>query len=63
MIICFTGSGQASEKIVAVVGNELITLSELEEALTPVYKQYKALFKGEELEEKSKKFKVPYTFV
>lgn len=55
LIICFYGNARAAEKIVAVIGNELITLSELEEALTPVYKQYKALFKGEELEAKSKK--------
>ncbi len=55
LIICSGETARAAEKIVAVVGNELITLSELEEALTPVYKQYKALFKGEELEVKSKK--------
>ena len=55
LIICSGEIARAAEKIVAVVGNELITLSELEEALTPVYKQYKALFKGEELEVKSKK--------
>ncbi|MCK4248262.1 MAG: peptidylprolyl isomerase [Candidatus Omnitrophica bacterium] len=55
LIICSGEIARAAEKIVAVIGNELITLSELEEALTPVYKQYKALFKGAELEAKSKK--------
>lgn len=46
---------EVDEKIVAIVGNEVITHSELEDALKPVYKQYQALFKGKELAEKCKR--------
>ena len=40
------------DKIVVVVNDEIITQGELDRMLLPVYKQYKGLYAGAELEEK-----------
>jgi len=53
--VCSVSCAQMNEKIVAVVGDEVIIQSELDESLRPVLKQYKALFEGEELEKKYQK--------
>lgn len=45
----FDSSAAVVDKIVVVVNNEIITQREIDVMLTPVYNQYKAMYKGEEL--------------
>ncbi|MFH1460724.1 MAG: peptidylprolyl isomerase [Candidatus Omnitrophota bacterium] len=43
-----------TQKILAVVNGEVITQTDVDELLAPIYIQYKSTYKGEELEEKLK---------
>jgi parvulin-like peptidyl-prolyl isomerase len=43
---------EVTNKILAVVNDEVITQQELEEVLVPIYVQYQTMYRGQELEEK-----------
>ncbi|MBI5124315.1 MAG: peptidylprolyl isomerase, partial [Candidatus Omnitrophica bacterium] len=45
----FNSSAAVVDKIVVVVNNEIITQREIDVILAPIYNQYKATYKGEEL--------------
>lgn len=52
-LIFFTPTySEVIDRIVATVDGEIVTLSELEDRLSPLVEQYRSMLKGEELEEK-----------
>jgi peptidyl-prolyl cis-trans isomerase SurA len=50
--VCSCAQAQASDEIAAIVNEKIITQSDLEKYLTPIYAQYQQMYKGEELREK-----------
>jgi len=51
-LACPTAHGEPFDKVVAVVNGEVITHSELEDVLEPLYRKYEDVYSGPELFEK-----------
>ena len=52
--------GAIVDKIVVVVNDEIITNGEIEKAIAPLYEQYRAIYRGNELLAKLDAVNAPY---